>query len=59
MVLCSQEDDIRGFVRQEMSQHCGEWVSCGVSCPHPILGHLDRAGKFPELTEGHMLTGLP
>ena len=25
VVLCSQEDDIRGFVRQEMSQHCGEW----------------------------------
>lgn len=23
--LVSQEDDIRGFVRQEMSQHCGEW----------------------------------
>ena len=24
VVWCSQEDDIRGFVRQEMSQHCGE-----------------------------------
>lgn len=26
VALCFQEDDIRGFVRQEMSQHCGEWV---------------------------------
>lgn len=24
VVLCSQEDDIRAFVRQEMSQHCGK-----------------------------------
>lgn len=51
VVLCSQEDDIRGFVRQEMSQHCGEWVWCGDACaPSYIPGHLDGGGRSPELS---------
>lgn len=32
-----QEDDIRNFVRQEMSQHCGEWAWPVVSwTPSPL-----------------------
>jgi hypothetical protein len=56
VVLCSQEDDIRDFVRQEMSQHCGEWVWCGVSFPNCIPGHLDGGPQFPRTYRGQVET---
>lgn len=52
VVWCSQEDDIRGFVRQEMSQHCGEWCPTeGLWVPSPLLPSTPSyigAGRVPR-----------
>lgn len=46
LAFCSQEDDIRGFVRQEMSQHCGEWCpACSLPLRASTLGKGRQAPR--------------